>query len=113
MTFFTAPRLFAFISLAAIVLPVAAEAAESADQPVVRISTSGVDITSPAGQALLTHRIVVAAHELCDQLAPGDALSSDGYGACVGRATADGKSQLESRIAAASTRAMVASIGTK
>jgi len=110
MTFFTAPRLFAFISLAAIVLPVVAEAA---DQRVVNVSTSGVDITNPAGQALLTHRIAVAAHKLCDQVAEGDALSSDAYGDCVGRATADGKAQLDSRIAAASTRAMVASIGVK
>jgi UrcA family protein len=110
MTFFNASRLAAFISLAAIVLPAAAEAA---DQAAMSVSTSGVDLTNPAGQAVLSHRIAVAAHKLCAQVTTGDALSSDAYADCVGRATADGKAQLDSRIAAASTRAMVASIGVK
>jgi UrcA family protein len=114
MAIFTAPRLFAAFALVAIALPAAAKAAGSApDQSIVTISTSGLNLANPAAQATLAHRIVLAAHKVCGQVTAGDALSSDAFDDCVGRATADAKSQMQSRIAAASTRAMVASITAK
>jgi len=114
MAFFNAPRLFATIALAAIVLPAAANAAESAPVPdAVTVSTNGMDLANPAAQALVKHRIVLAARKLCAAESTGAVLSSDAYDTCVASATADAKFQLESRIAAASTGAMVASINMK
>jgi UrcA family protein len=114
MAFFTTPRLFATVALAAIVLPAAANAAESAPgQTVVSVSTSGMDLANPVAQAMLTHRIVLAARKVCGQDITGDVLSSDAYDICVSSAEADAKSQIKTRIAAASTRAMVASITSK
>ncbi len=114
MAIFTAPRLFAAFALVAIALPAAAKAAEPApDQSIVTVSTSGLDLANPAAQAMLTHRIFLAARTVCNLVTDGNALSSDAYDDCFRRATADAKSQMQTRIAAASTRAMVASITTK
>ncbi len=114
MAFFTAPRLFTTFALAAFILPAAANAAEIVPaQNFASVSTNGMDLTNPAARAMLTHRIVVVAHKLCGQMSTGDVLTSDAFDECVGRATADAKSQMDSRIAAASTRAMVTSIASK
>ena len=114
MAVFTAPRLFAAFALAAIALPVAASAAESAPNPtVVSLSTSGMDLANPAAQAMLTHRIVLAARKVCGQAFTDDVLFSDAYDTCVRSAEADAHSQMESRLATASTRAMVATIASK
>jgi UrcA family protein len=104
MAFFTATRVFSALIFGAVIVPVIASAAPVSDTQVALVSTRGVDMTKPADQAMMRHRIAVAAHKVCDQVTEGDALTSPGYAECVGHATADASAQI------GTTRAMVASL---
>ena len=114
MAIFTAPRILSTLALAAFILPAAAHATQpGAESPVAVVSTSGPDPAKPQDRAVLRHRIAVAAHKVCDQVAPGDPMTSSGYADCFSRTTADARSQLDSQVAIATSRAMVASIAPK
>ena len=107
-------HLLSALALAAVVLPVGAYAAQAdSDSRVVLVSTAGLNAARPADQAVLRHRIAVAAHKVCDAVTQGDSLTAPGYADCVGKANADAKLQLEDRIATASNTAAVTSIALK
>ena len=107
-------HLLSALALAAVVLPVGAYAAQAdSDTRVVLVSTAGLNAARPDDQAVLRHRITVAAHEVCDAVTQGDSLTAPGYAECVGRANADARSQLADRIATANDTAQVASIALK
>ncbi len=111
MTFFSTTRLLSALMLAAVAVPAVASAAPlGSDTQVAVVSTAGLDASKPADQAILHHRIAVAANQVCGQVMPGDSRSSPGYAECFGRATSDAKAQLEARTALVSGKAVVASI---
>ena len=106
--------LLSALALAAVVLPAGAFAAQAdSATSVVLVSTAGLNAARPADQALLRHRITVAAHKLCDEVTQGDALTAPGYADCVGNATANARLQLEDQITIANTSNNFASIALK
>jgi UrcA family protein len=113
MAFFTTARLLSAVTLVTIAAPVAATAgAPAVDTRTTLVSVADLDLAKPADQAVLRHRIVIAAHKVCGDVTPGDALSP-GYTACIENAKANADMQVQSEIAKASTRAMIASIDAK
>jgi UrcA family protein len=114
MSIFTTTRLVSVLALAAFATPVVASAeVQNADTRVAVVSFSGLDPARADDQAVLRHRIAVAAHKVCEQVTQGDSMASPGYTECFSRAVADARSQLDSQVAMASSRAMVASITAK
>ncbi len=102
-------HLLSALALAAVILPVGAIAAQpDSETNIVLVSTAGLNAARPADQAVLRHRIAVAAHKVCDAVTQGDALTTPGYVECVGKASADATSQLEGRIVAADATSLVA-----
>jgi len=113
-TNFTARRLLARALLAATVaaltLPAAAAPAPAATDDVVRrVSTAGLNLTQAADRAILRHRIVVAALKVCKEVTDGDSLEQPGFRDCFQRSAAGALAQMDVQVAAARTRAMVAS----
>jgi UrcA family protein len=114
MAVHTVARILSILALAAVIVPVAAKAEQaSVESPVIVVSTSGLNPANARDQAVLRHRIAVATHKLCDQVTQGDPMTSPGYAACVSRAMADARPQLDNQIAMATSRAMVASVTPK
>jgi len=111
MSFFTAPRLLATLALAAAALPAVSQAAEPAYETHVQVvSTAGLNLAQSPDQAILRHRIAVAAYRVCSQVVQGDPLNSPGYAECFAKATADARAQMQNQIASANTRSFIASI---
>ncbi len=114
MAVFTTAQLLSTLALAAFLVPAAARADQSAvDSRSAVVSTSGLDLATPQDQAVLRHRVAVAAHQVCEQVTQGDGMGSPGYTECFNRAKADARAQVEAQIAMANSRAMLASITAK
>jgi UrcA family protein len=114
MSAFKTTRLVSVLALAAFIAPVVANATEQAtDTHVVVVSLSGLDPARAGDQAVLRHRIAVAAHKVCEVVTQGDAMGSPGYSECFSRAMVSARLQLDSEVAMANSRAMVASVAPK
>jgi UrcA family protein len=76
----------------------------------LRVSTSGLDLTKAADQALLRHRIAVAASKLCAMVNHTASLTDEGYDACFQKAAAEARRQADAQIAALQSKAIAAAI---
>ena len=110
MSFFTPTRVFSALIFGAVIAPIVASAEPAYGTQVAIVSTTGMDASKPADQAILRHRIAVAAHRLCTQVTQQESLTSPAYTACVATATTDAKAQLGVQIAKANSSAMIASV---
>jgi UrcA family protein len=90
----------------------AAAATPATDSSMVElhVSTVGLDITKPADQALLRHRIAVAAAKLCAMVNDGAGLGEDSFNDCFQRTAGETRRQADAQIAALQSKAMVAFI---
>jgi len=100
--------------LASAVLPAVAATDDADPGAFVRsVSSKGLDLTTTAGQAMLRHRVDVAAHKVCEAAIAADGLGSAGFTDCFLAAAANGRRQAETRIAVARSRAMLALTASK
>ncbi len=72
-------------------------------------STQGLDLTSPADQAVLVHRVHTAAWHACVAVAGGEAIADDDLQRCIESAVANASPRVREVIASAQARAVVAS----
>jgi UrcA family protein len=95
---------------AAATLPAAAAAPDTSADIVVRnVGTAGLDLAKQADQARLRHRIAVAASKVCQEVTQGSDLASPAYTDCFLRAASDAWTELDTRVAAARSKSLVAS----
>lgn len=97
-------------TVAGTTLPAAAAPAQaSPDEVVRRVSTAGLDLTQAADRAILRHRIDVAALNVCKEVTGDNSLEEPGFRDCFVRVASSAWTQMDVRVAAAKSRAMVAS----
>ena len=86
----------------------AAEPVTDGQGAALHVSTVGLDLTQQADQARLKRRIAVAASKLCAEILDASSTTDPGFSDCFSRVAADARAQAELQIAAAQSRAMVA-----
>jgi UrcA family protein len=87
-----------------------ARAADSGGESVTsRISTAGLNLASPADQAILRDRIAVAANQVCQHAIYDDALAGLGYSNCYSQVRESAWAQARMAIAAAQSPTKTAS----
>ena len=67
----------------------------------VRVDTAGLDLRSPAGAAMLAHRVRAAAVKVCDAVSSTAAMQSDIVSGCVQQAVRDAAPRVQALVAAA------------
>jgi UrcA family protein len=73
------------------------------------VGTADLNLSSKADQAMLRHRINVAARKVCETVTAGNGIGSPGFDTCFAAAASSARRQANARIAAAESRALVAS----
>ena len=115
-------RVFVRLSGAGVLLLVAAALPAKAAAPVDVVapqeglvsatrtaSTQGLDLASPADQAVLAHRVHTAAWHACVAVSGGEAIADDDLQQCIDRAVADATPRMREVIASAAGRPVLAS----
>jgi UrcA family protein len=99
----------ALMVLAAAAAPARADDSIGNDTVSRAVSTAGLDLASPADQAVLRHRLMVAARRVCEDADFGEPEDSPDVQDCIAKARAGAERQVDKRIAAAEARSVVAS----
>jgi UrcA family protein len=107
---------FALLAWAATTIQAAAAPANAdPNDPAVsqQVSTAGLDLTRPDDQSILRHRIILAAHKVCQDVMGSDDFGSPGFAGCFKQAAREGVAQFDVKVAQAHARALVASVAAK
>jgi UrcA family protein len=73
-----------------------------------KVSIAGLNLASPADQAVLRHRVQVAAHQVCEEVLFGEPTGGPDFLSCYRSARAAGWAQADAKIAAATGKTLIA-----
>ena len=77
----------------------------------IHVAARDLDLRTQTGASTLRHRVLVAAHKVCDRLGQGDPMSSDAFAECVRETAHTASQQAETLIAAAQGPSQLAAAG--